>query len=156
MQHSATQCNTVQHSATHSNRVMLPTSFPRTRALITCTATHCNTLQQLLASCCRRPSHCDTLQHTATHCNTRHPSHEQELSSRAMCTCCCPIHYRDVPSNCSAGSPPLHEIAYRLRHGGARALTLRARASPRPLHARSAAFFFGERKSRRERERMRE
>jgi len=43
-------CQSLQHSATHSNT--LP-----------CTATHCNALH-------RTTTHCNALQRTATHCNT--------------------------------------------------------------------------------------
>jgi len=49
MQHTATQCNTLQLNATHCNSMQH-------------TAAHCNILQHYAA-------HCSTMQHTATHCN---------------------------------------------------------------------------------------
>jgi len=57
--HTATPCNTLQHTATH-------------------TATHRNIRQHrcwacnlwISHSCSRAETHCNTLQHTATHCNT--------------------------------------------------------------------------------------
>jgi len=54
-QDTATQCNTLQHIATH-------------------TATHCDTLRLVVGWLVRMSqhtaAHCNTLQHTATHCNT--------------------------------------------------------------------------------------
>ena len=51
---TATQCNTLQHTATCCN--MLHYTLQHT-------ATQCNILW-------RTATHCNTLQHTATHCNT--------------------------------------------------------------------------------------
>jgi len=52
LQHTATHCNTLQHTAAHCSTLQH-------------TATHCSTLQHTA-------THCNTLQHTATHCNTLH------------------------------------------------------------------------------------
>jgi len=48
-QHTATHCNTLQHTATHAYGGHAQP--------------HCNTLQHTA-------TYCNTLQHTATHCNT--------------------------------------------------------------------------------------
>ena len=72
----ATQCNTLQHTATHCNRAVWATltwvwQHSATRVWQH-SATHYNTLQ-------RTATHCNTLQHTATHCNTlqhTYPTHE--------------------------------------------------------------------------------
>ena len=61
MQHTATHCNTLQHTGAAVRR--------------TCdmNATHCNTLQHTTTHCNTlryTATHCNTLQHTATHCNT--------------------------------------------------------------------------------------
>jgi len=50
LQHTATLCNTLQHTIKHRNTLQH-------------TATHCNTLQ-------RTVTWCNTPQHIATHCNT--------------------------------------------------------------------------------------
>jgi len=65
LQHSATHCNTLQHTATQficstSQEILRKCA---TYAYLPPTATHCNTLQHTA-------THCNTLQHTATHCNT--------------------------------------------------------------------------------------
>ena len=74
---SATQSNTLQHTATHCNTLLQRTAthwknlsetsqltgLGRERLTLQHTATHCNTLQHTA-------THCNTLQHTATHCNT--------------------------------------------------------------------------------------
>ena len=52
------RCNTLQHTATHSN-----TLAPAPTAALAPPLKHCNTLQHTL-------KHCNTLQHTATHGNT--------------------------------------------------------------------------------------
>jgi len=73
MQHTATDCNTLQLTATHCS-----TRRPRRNAThcntLQHTATHCNRLQLTATHCStRRPrrtaTHCNTLQHTASHCN---------------------------------------------------------------------------------------
>jgi len=73
LHHTAANCSTLQHTATHS--VYLHTfcfstrmCCPRWRFFYHCknlqhTVTHCTTLQHTTA-------HCNTLQHTAAHCNT--------------------------------------------------------------------------------------
>jgi len=83
----ATQCSTLQHTATHIcardfpvevNKVTQITSFENFHELTTLTstqytATHCNTLQHTTThynTLQRTATHCNTLQHTATHCNT--------------------------------------------------------------------------------------
>jgi len=62
LRHTATHCNTLQHTAS------LRHSLQQT-ATHCLTATHCNTLQHT-ATHCLTATHCNTLQHTATHCNT--------------------------------------------------------------------------------------
>jgi len=59
--HSATQCNTVQHTATHWVR-----EWVQLRLGPTLSHTPCNTLQHTATHC----SISNTLQYTATHCNT--------------------------------------------------------------------------------------
>ena len=59
LQHTATHCNTLQHTATHCYTHM---QVRKTLALQH-TGTHSNTLQHTA-------THCSTLQHTATHCST--------------------------------------------------------------------------------------
>ena len=64
-QHAATQCNTVQHTATHS--VTHHTTLQKSQYLVCKTRLprapgHCNALQHTA-------THCNILQHTATHCN---------------------------------------------------------------------------------------
>jgi len=90
LQHIATHCNTLQHTATPFNKQMEKPATHCTRYNTlqktegeTCntlqhTATHCNTLKRQPATRTnhRGPwrkekpaAHCSTLQHTATHCN---------------------------------------------------------------------------------------
>ena len=74
MQHTATHCNTLQHTGV---AVRTRGTFPDD---LQHTATHCNTLQHTATHCntlvyqCGHEGHfqmiCNTLQHTATHCNT--------------------------------------------------------------------------------------
>ena len=69
LQHTATHCNTLQHTtylATHSD-------VWRDFHMLRHTATHCNTLQHTAIHCNtlqHTATHCNTLRHTATHCNT--------------------------------------------------------------------------------------
>jgi len=68
LQHTATQCNTLQHTATHCNTLQ-------------CTATHrrgCtpHTMQHTA-------THSNALQHTATHCNTL--QHIKDAAHRLHC-----------------------------------------------------------------------
>jgi len=62
MQHTATHCSTLQHTAIHKK---LTNEID---------ATHCNTLQHTATHCNTQETDkrdwCNTLQHTATHCNT--------------------------------------------------------------------------------------
>jgi len=62
MQQTATNCNTLQHTATHP------------RIEVQHTATHCNTLQHTATHCNTLPHtrrlQCSTLPHPASHCNT--------------------------------------------------------------------------------------
>jgi len=67
LQHTATHSNTLQHTATHCNTLLhwremnvQPHAVPRKGPL---TVTHYNKLQHAA-------THCNTLQHTATHYNT--------------------------------------------------------------------------------------
>ena len=86
MQHTATHCNTLQHTATLSNMHMDHHNYMNTIRLhcntLQHTATHCNTLQHtitwiqldyigLMTSCKENTfdGRGSTLQHTATHCN---------------------------------------------------------------------------------------
>ena len=72
VQHTATQCNTVQHMSQrmgwcfchgiHLQKILSRYSSQEKQKLQR-TATHCNTLQHTA-------THCDTLRHTATHCDT--------------------------------------------------------------------------------------
>ena len=80
------QCNTLQHTATHCNTHLREQSrIARNAAANTqCVAVYCSVLHfvavccsvlQCIAVCCSVPetepaTHCNTLQHTATHCNT--------------------------------------------------------------------------------------
>jgi len=57
--HTATHCNTLQHTATQ---------MQHTRNTLQHTATHCNTLQHTA-------THCNTLPHTAIHCYTLQTLH---------------------------------------------------------------------------------
>ena len=61
MQHTATYCNILQHTALIWAYYVCIHTFRWQKS--THTATHCNTLQHTA-------THCNTLQHTATHCNT--------------------------------------------------------------------------------------
>ena len=63
-QHTATHCNTLQHTATPVSLALDCTGRANT---LQHTATHCNT--HFLGFRLKRT--CHTLQHTATHCNTR-------------------------------------------------------------------------------------
>jgi len=106
----ATQCSTLQHTATHIcardfpvevNKVTQITSFENFHELTTLTstqytATHCNTLQHTTThynTLQRTATHCNTLQHTATHCNTL-----QHTATH--------IHMRDSP----AGFPEVTQV----------------------------------------------
>jgi len=68
VRHTATHCNTLQHTATQLHILRLRCGT------LQHTATHCNTLQHNYTSSGSGAAHCNTLQHTATHCNTTtHP-----------------------------------------------------------------------------------
>jgi len=73
-QHIATQCNALQHTATHSNR-MMESVFLLTIEASKLGCTHCNTLRHTA-------THCNTLQHTATHRHT--PPHTAAHCNRMM------------------------------------------------------------------------
>jgi len=69
LQHTATHCNTLQHTA-HCT-TLLPSGCPATHCnTLYHTATHCNTLQHTALPSGCPATHCTTLYHTATHCNT--------------------------------------------------------------------------------------
>ena len=99
LQHTATRCNTLQHTATHYHGKIFMNGCKEAyehvkrnlRHVLQCvahTATHCNTLtwqdiagfvlhvhRPLCTRSCgntlqHTATHCNTLQHTATHCNT--------------------------------------------------------------------------------------
>jgi len=92
MQHTATHCNTLQHTATIRRtcanslvHAIQKTQYRLQHAAAHWTATHCNTLQHTATRCNTlqhtelqhtaahwTATHCNTLQHTATHCNTLH------------------------------------------------------------------------------------
>ena len=70
LQHTATKCNALQHTATHflhatqhSVAQAATCHVHFTCSILQQSATHCNKVQ-------RTATHCNTLQHTATHCNT--------------------------------------------------------------------------------------
>jgi len=78
-QHTATNCYTLQHTATHwkerwhNNGVIFSHNAAPSFTLTLCntllnTATHCDTLPHTA-------THCNTLQRTALHCNTLHHTH---------------------------------------------------------------------------------
>jgi len=85
---SATQCQTLQHAATH--RLMLKTTLTTTH-YFTLTLAHCKTLHHAATHCNTRcntlqhtATHCNTLQHTATHCNTlQHIDSRRARTARA-------------------------------------------------------------------------
>jgi len=100
-QHTATRCNMLQHTATHTltyaNALShIPSNIYKHCNTLQHTATRCNTLQQthlhpqqpyptyptkLTNSLQHTATHCNTLQHTqhtATHCNKHTHSHSQE------------------------------------------------------------------------------
>ena len=66
LQHTATHCNALQHTATHCSTLQHTATYCNT---LRHTATHCNTLQHTA-------THCNTLQHTATHCTMTRTSHD--------------------------------------------------------------------------------
>jgi len=91
--HTATHCNTLQHTATHGYCATPQSSLDWFKADLSArpdlihrkiphsahcntlkhTGTRCNRLQQTATDCNRlqqTASHCNTLQHTATHCST--------------------------------------------------------------------------------------
>ena len=82
LQHSATHCNALQHTArqidlfrgeTHSRCTYITLQQPATHCnALQHTATHCNTLPYFEVKLTQdvRTTHCNNLQHTATHCNT--------------------------------------------------------------------------------------
>jgi len=69
-------CNTLQHTATHCNTLQHTATVWHASFVCDLTATHCNTLQHTATMwhasflCDLTATHCNTLQHTATHCNT--------------------------------------------------------------------------------------
>jgi len=71
LQHTATQCNALQHTLGMTEMLWRTTQLQHT-------ATHCNTAQRLqhTATPCnilqRTATHGNTLQHTAAHCSTLH------------------------------------------------------------------------------------
>ena len=72
LQHTATHCNTLHHTAPRRNNEFNEISDVHTAThcnTLQHTATHCTTLQQWIQWNIWR-THCNTLQHTATHCNT--------------------------------------------------------------------------------------
>ena len=75
--HTATNCNTLQHTITWQNgnrwRGQTPLWTEQSVLRFDNSATHCNTLQHTATHCNtlqHTATHCNTLQHTATHCNT--------------------------------------------------------------------------------------
>jgi len=72
LQHTATHCNTLDHTTTHSRNALQHTATYCDT--LQHTATHCNTLQHTATHSCNTPertaTHGNTLQHTATRCNT--------------------------------------------------------------------------------------
>jgi len=72
IKHTATHCNTLQHTATHTLRLGGETTREYT-------AIYCNVLQH-----CNKvlytATHCNTLQHTATFCNTRPETGRQRIA----------------------------------------------------------------------------
>jgi len=78
LQHTATHCNTLQHTATHCNtHTSQRRNYTATHIRLQHTATHCNTLQHTARYCntlqhtyvTAQQLHCNTHK-TATHCNT--------------------------------------------------------------------------------------
>ena len=80
LQHTATCCNTLQHTVSHAATnlaVAHPVSMIAASSKPHCntqhTAAHCSTLRHIATHCStlqHTAAHCSTLQHTATLCNT--------------------------------------------------------------------------------------
>jgi len=87
MQHPATHCNTLQHTAAHfigTQQQRWKTATELLQLLLT--ASHCNTLQHTAKHCKTlqyTATHCNTLQHAATHC--KHCNTIYRTSSRLNC-----------------------------------------------------------------------
>jgi len=117
LQHTATHCITLQHTATTHKQNMHSNMQMHTRDMDYSPATHCNPLQHTA-------SHYNTLQHTATHCNTL-----QHTATR----CSTPQHTRHGLLNCNTLQPTathcntLHHTATHcntLQHTATRCSTL--------------------------------
>jgi len=102
--HTATHCNTLQHTATHKMSIASRNDqrFSHCNALQHA-ATHCNTLQhatgalhQEMLSDFHIVTHCNTLQHTATHNRSITSSNDQRFSqTRGVATSSlCPHRHR--------------------------------------------------------------
>jgi len=79
LQHTTPHCNTLPHTAAPPNTTATYcNTLPRTATYfltlqhceMTCTATHCHTLQSIAPKLQQAATHCHTLQHTPPHCST--------------------------------------------------------------------------------------
>ena len=60
--------------------------YEKGEVVVSCTATHCNTLQHTV-------THCNTLHHTATYCNTLHHTIIHYTTLNHAATNCTTLHY---------------------------------------------------------------
>ena len=104
----ATNCNILQHAATHCNIDDLTQYL--CCVLPQHTATLCNVLQRTAAHCStlqHTATHCNTLQRTATYCSTRQhaAAHCNTLQHRSSCTvsllCLAPTCCNTLQHKCS-------------------------------------------------------
>ena len=82
---SGRHCNTLQHTATHCNTLVLTCALFQIGNTLQHTTTHCNTMQHT-ATHCNTWQHTPTLQHIATHCNTLQYTAEILQHTATHCT----------------------------------------------------------------------
>ena len=104
LQHSATHCNTLQHTTAWVTRRIIRLQHAATHGnILQHTAAHCSTLQHTAAHCNtlqHAAAHCNRLQHTATHYNTtRHQAAAHCNTQQHTAAHCTTLHHTATHCN---------------------------------------------------------